>query len=66
MPHMKMKRVTYFLTASLTVFSQSPDAPDGVWGWSKLIAACITGGLIALRALESQPDKPTETGSPNI
>ena len=63
---MKMKRVTYFLTASLTVFSQSPESPDGAWEWAKLLAACITGGLIALRALESKPEEQADTGSPNI
>ena len=66
MPSMRTKRATYFLTASLTVFSQSPESPDGAWGWSKLIAACITGGLIALRALESKPEEPEGNGSPNI
>ena len=64
---MKTKRATYFLTASLTVFSQSPQSPTGAWEWAKLLAACITGGLIALRALESQPDKTQpDNGSPNI
>jgi hypothetical protein len=61
------KKGIYFFTASLTVFSQSPQPPAGAWEWAKLIAACLTGGLIAIRALESQPDKTQpDTGSPNI
>lgn len=56
---MKTKRLTYFLTASLTVFSQSTHTPMSAWEWAKLLAACVTGGLIAIRALESQPDKTT-------
>lgn len=64
---MKTKRITYFLTASLTVFSQSTHTPVIPWEWAKLIAACITGGLIAIRALESQPDKPQpQDGSLNM
>ena len=50
-----MKRSTYFLIAFLTVFTQSREAPTSKWECLQLIASCIVGGCIALRALESRP-----------
>ena len=50
-----MKRATYFAIAFLTVFTQSREAPVSKWEWLQLIASCIVGGCIALRALESRP-----------
>ncbi|NBS68353.1 hypothetical protein EBT31_05480 [bacterium] len=60
---MTYRRICYFLSASLTVLSQHPNAPANPWELTKLVAACIVGGLIALRALESVPDAkpPTNT-----
>lgn len=63
---MTFRRITYFLTASLTVLSQSPHPPATTWETVKLVAAMLTGGLIALRALESEPDKKPETSSLSI
>lgn len=52
---MTYRRVCYFLSASLTVLSQHPNQPASAWEVAKLVAAMLTGGIIALRALEAQP-----------
>ena len=54
---MTYRRICYFLSSSLTVLSQHPNQPSTAWELTKLAAACLVGGLIALRALEAQPDK---------
>jgi hypothetical protein len=52
---MTYRRICYFLSASLTVLSQHPNQPASAWEVAKLVAAMLTGGIIALRALEAQP-----------
>jgi len=52
---MTYRRICYFLSASLTVLSQHQNQPTSAWEFTKLIAAMLTGGIIALRALEAQP-----------
>lgn len=59
-----MKRFIYFSIAALTVFTQAREAPDGGWGWAQLMASMLTGGFIALRALESSPSQTTRTDKP--
>ena len=63
---MTYRRMCYFLSASLTVLSQAPAAPANAWETAKLIAACLVGGLIALRALESMPDEPAKKETLNL
>lgn len=60
---MTYRRICYFLSASLTVLSQHPNAPTNAWELTKLVSACVVGGLIALRALESMPDAKPKTDS---
>jgi hypothetical protein len=60
---MTYRRICYFLSSSLTVLSQHPNAPADAWEIAKLVSACIVGGLIALRALESVPDTKPKTDS---
>lgn len=52
-----MKKLIYFSISSLTVLQQQKAAPETKWDALHLFASMLVAGLVALRALESSPDK---------
>lgn len=52
------KQILYFLIAVIPVMIQVDQAPTDPWGWFKLGSASLLAGLVALKALQSDPNNP--------
>lgn len=56
------KYAMYFFIAFLTYAFTSDTQPTTDWLWAKLLGMSVLQGLIAMKALQSNPDKPLFTG----
>lgn len=50
------KQILYFLIALVPVLVQPESAPTDAWGWFKWGGTSLLAGLIALKALQSDPE----------
>lgn len=54
------KQILYFLIATIPVMIQTDAAPTDPWGWFKLCSASLLAGLVALKALQSDLNTPSQ------